>query len=210
MNKSASVVKPDQSNSMVLSQGFIQRKCACGKQTPGGEECSLCKMKRLRLQKRSISGGNGGLENLTAANEAVNSPWVPLDAATRSALEPYFGHDFSRVRIHAGMKSAESAKAENALAYTSGNHIVFGAGQYAPRSASGMNLLAHELTHVIQQQNGRATAASSTAATEAFEQEADRFAGKAAQLVNDRLLTGMGSNPTGNALNGRFKEEEDT
>lgn len=210
MNKSAITVKPDKSSPMVFSQGFIQRKCACGKQTPGGEECSLCKLKRLRLQKRSINGGNGGLENLAAANEAVNSAWVPLDEATRSALEPYFGHDFSRVRIHTGMKSAESAKAENALAYTAGNDIVFGAGQYAPRSASGINLLAHELTHVVQQQKGRASAESSSAATEAFEQEADRFAGKATQAVNERLLAGMSRNATDNAFKSGFKEEEDT
>jgi hypothetical protein len=66
-------------------------------------------------------------------------------------MEPRFGHNFSQVRVHADAKSAESARAVNALAYTAGRTIVFGAGQYAPETADGRRLIAHELTHVVQQ-----------------------------------------------------------
>lgn len=61
--------------------------------------------------------------------------------------------DFSRVRVHTGLQAAQSAREVNALAYTVGNHIVFGANQYAPQHPSGQQLLAHELTHVAQQSN---------------------------------------------------------
>src|SRR5262249_43583700 len=65
-------------------------------------------------------------------------------------------HDFSRVRVHTDGKAAESARAVNALAYTVGADIVFAGGQYAPSTASGQRLLAHELAHVVQQSAGGA------------------------------------------------------
>jgi hypothetical protein len=74
-----------------------------------------------------------------------------MDPGTRAFMEPRFGHDFSTVRLHADGKAAESAKAVNALAYTVGNHVVFGAGQYKPGSHEGRKLLAHELAHTVQQ-----------------------------------------------------------
>lgn len=77
----------------------------------------------------------------------------PLDTATRAFMKPRFGHDFSRVRIHADERAAESAQSINALAYTVGNDIVFGAGQYAPMTAMGQRLLAHELTHTYSTVN---------------------------------------------------------
>jgi hypothetical protein len=64
------------------------------------------------------------------------------------------GHDFSNLRIHTGARAAESARALDAKAYTMGNNIVFGEGQYAPGTPAGDRLLAHELTHVIQQSGG--------------------------------------------------------
>jgi hypothetical protein len=62
-----------------------------------------------------------------------------------------FGHDFGNVRIHTDAQAAESAHAVNALAFTVGNHVVLGAGQYSPQTRAGRELLAHELTHVVQQ-----------------------------------------------------------
>jgi len=62
-----------------------------------------------------------------------------------------FGHDFSKVRVHTDEKAAESARAVNALAYTVGRHVVFGSGQYATDTKTGQRLLAHEITHVVQQ-----------------------------------------------------------
>jgi hypothetical protein len=69
----------------------------------------------------------------------------------RGQMEARFGHDFSRVRVHADARAAVSARAVGAAAYTVGRDVVFGAGRYAPGTAEGRSLLTHELTHVVQQ-----------------------------------------------------------
>jgi hypothetical protein len=73
-------------------------------------------------------------------------------------MEPRFGHDFSRVRVHTDARAARSARAVSALAYTVGQDVVFAAGKYAPASTVGRELLAHELTHVVQQSSGPSSA----------------------------------------------------
>jgi Domain of unknown function (DUF4157) len=75
----------------------------------------------------------------------------PLDPATRAFMEPRFGHDFSQVRVHTDARAAQSVRAVNAIAYTAGSNVVFGPGRYEPSSIQGRSLLAHELTHVLQQ-----------------------------------------------------------
>ncbi len=75
----------------------------------------------------------------------------PLSGETRAFMEPRFGVDFRQVRVHNDSQAAESAQAIHAKAYTSGHDIVFASGQYAPESDAGKQLLAHELTHVVQQ-----------------------------------------------------------
>ncbi|HLI88385.1 MAG TPA: DUF4157 domain-containing protein, partial [Ktedonobacteraceae bacterium] len=84
-------------------------------------------------------------------HDVLNSSGQPLDVGTRAFMEPRFGFDFSRVRVHADARAAESTQAVNALAYTVGHNVVFGTGQYAPGTNEGRRLLAHELTHVVQQ-----------------------------------------------------------
>lgn len=74
-----------------------------------------------------------------------------LDEGDREFMEARFGHDFSQVRVHAGPAARDAAAAVNARAYTLGRDIVFGAGEYAPGTDRGRRLLAHELTHVLQQ-----------------------------------------------------------
>jgi hypothetical protein len=86
-----------------------------------------------------------------AAEVGRQSRGIPLDVATRALFEPTFGHDFSRVRVHADRAAAHAAKAIDASAYTVGRDIVFGEGMYNPRTPRGLSLLAHELTHVAQQ-----------------------------------------------------------
>ncbi len=86
-------------------------------------------------------------------HEVLNSPGEKLNEPTRMFFEPRFGHDFGKVRVHTDEKAKESAKSLNALAYTAGENMAFAAGQYAPNTAGGMRLLAHELAHYIQQQN---------------------------------------------------------
>jgi hypothetical protein len=76
-----------------------------------------------------------------------------LESSTKEFMESKFGHAFSKVRIHTGEMANRSANAVNAIAYTVGNDIVFGEGQYRPDTLEGRKLLAHELTHVVQQSN---------------------------------------------------------
>jgi hypothetical protein len=135
----------------------LQRKCACGG-TPGPTgECDACRKKKLQrysenLNPSSIIHPPSSLsEAPPIVHEALRSGGQPLDAETRTFMEPRFGHDFSKVRVHADARAAESAEAVNSLAYAVGHDIVFGANQYAPGSAPGRHLLAHELTHTLQQ-----------------------------------------------------------
>lgn len=93
-------------------------------------------------------------------HEALRSPGQPLDMQTRAFMEPRFGYDFSRVRVHTDAKAAESARAVNALAYTVGRDIAFGPSQYAPETNEGRSLIAHELTHVAQQSASTASNAN--------------------------------------------------
>lgn len=83
--------------------------------------------------------------------EALESLGQTLDARTQALMGHRFGHDFSRVQVHSGSRAADSARALNARAYTIGQHVVFGAGQYQPATVAGQQLLAHELTHTLQQ-----------------------------------------------------------
>ena len=87
-------------------------------------------------------------------HEVLRSPGQPLDTATRAFMEPRFGHDFSRVRVHTDATAEQSARDVNARAYTVGQNIVFGAGRFAPGTREGLELIAHELTHVVQQNGG--------------------------------------------------------
>jgi hypothetical protein len=113
-------------------------------------------------QQRSCTGNDGWAGHQTAtdsapmtapsgAHEVLRSSGEALDAATRAFFEPRLGFDFSRVRIHHDEHAAESARAFGTNAYTLGNHVVFGAGRYAPGRPDGDRLLAHELAHVMQQ-----------------------------------------------------------
>ena len=87
-------------------------------------------------------------------HETLRSAGDPLEPGVRTFMERRFGHDFSRVRVHADERAAESAFDIHARAYTAGNHIVFRPGQYAPDTPPGRRLIAHELTHVMQQNAG--------------------------------------------------------
>jgi outer membrane protein OmpA-like peptidoglycan-associated protein len=78
----------------------------------------------------------------------------PLPDSERRFFEPRFRHDFSQVRIHTGSEAGKAARSVNALAYTTGNDVVFGDGQYRPGTEGGRRLFAHELTHVLQRRGG--------------------------------------------------------
>jgi hypothetical protein len=94
------------------------------------------------------SGAPSGIESL--AKHALSQRGEPLPDSARRAMDPVFGQDFSDVRIHTGGAAADSARSINASAYTVGRNVVFGAGKFAPGTSVGDRLLAHELTHVVQ------------------------------------------------------------
>jgi hypothetical protein len=96
-------------------------------------------------------------------------------------MEPFFGHNFGRVRVHTDADAAESARAVNALAYSVGAHVVFATSRYAPATAPGRSLLAHELTHVVQQKHGAsgATPLAVAPSDSAYEREAENVAAEA-------------------------------
>ena len=106
--------------------------------------CFSAQLKTRKLETRNPNGVP------PIVHEVLNSPGQSLDPATRAFFEPRFSHDFSGVRVHTDPRAAASARAMSALAYTVGNHIVFGPGQYM-NNREGKRLLAHELTHTIQQ-----------------------------------------------------------
>lgn len=86
-----------------------------------------------------------------AVDQVLSSPGQPLPANVEEEMGSRFKFDFSKVRIHSDTQAAESAKQVGARAYTVGQHVVFGAGRYGARTETGNKLLAHELTHVVQQ-----------------------------------------------------------
>jgi len=129
-----------------VRSGLLQRCTAA-------TQCKDCRNKQLSVQRSSVNHAQpSGIPPIV--HEVLRSPGQVLDAATRAFMEPRFGHDFSGVRVHTDAKAAESARAVNALAYTVGRDVVFGAVQYSPHSLAGRRLMAHELAHVAQQYQG--------------------------------------------------------
>jgi hypothetical protein len=130
------------------------------------------------LQRKAAGPAEPGLAP-PVVHEALNSPGQPLDKATREFFELRFGHDFSRVRVHADSEAAESARVLHARAYTVGSDVVLAQGQSNAASQAGRELLAHELVHVVQQRGHSkktATQIREPAAGEAQEAEADLVA----------------------------------
>jgi len=172
---------------------LLQRQCACGQYTGGGE-CAECSKKREEglLQRASI-----GAAPISAVppivHDVLNSPGQPLDAGTRAFMEPRFGYDFSQVRVHADAKAAESTWAVNALAYTVGRDVVFGTGQYELGTSEGRRLVAHELTHVVQQgMNTSQGELELGRPGDTYEQEADYLSEKVIEGYPPHEVTTLG------------------
>ncbi|MFS8096001.1 DUF4157 domain-containing protein [Lentzea alba] len=111
----------------------------------------------LGLQRAVGNAGVGAVveEERSSVHDVVSSGGgSPLAADVREDMEGRFGHDFSDVRVHTGSAAHDSAKSVNAQAYTVGSNIVFQRDKYDPSSDSGKHMLAHELTHVVQQRSG--------------------------------------------------------
>jgi hypothetical protein len=173
---------------------MLQRTCDCGEHTGGGE-CEGCKKKKKMPLQRHANGLAAPAVAPPIVHDVLRSPGQPLDEDTQSHFTAKFRQDFSRVRVHTDEQAAESARAVGALAYTVGNNVVFGAGRYSPANSSGRRLLAHELTHVVQQQHESVPSPKYRLeigpSQDRFEREADQLA--------DRMASGMEASQEGDS-----------
>jgi hypothetical protein len=123
-----------------------------------------------------------GAEKRREPMPAAESHAQPLDAGVRSRMESAFGESFGDVRVHTGEQAGEVAGELDARAFTHGRDIYFREGEYNPSTREGQELLAHELTHVVQQRGGSAARGAAVGtAGDTFEQEADETAASAAR-----------------------------
>ncbi len=134
---------------------FYEYACPAGDLVLTVKECKSAKppapaAPTLVGRRHAAPGAAGSVVAPTIVHEVLASSGRPLDVSTRGFFEARFGHDFGHVRIHSDAQASESARRVHALAYTVGGDIVFGAGQFDPKTPSGRRLLAHELTHVVQ------------------------------------------------------------
>jgi len=135
----------------------LQRTCACGGQDEDcecGSHGQSPKQRRNPVQRAPEGSGAspGGVP--ASVHQVVGGPGRSLPPAVRASLEPRLGHDFGHVQLHTGPDAAASAREVGARAYTVGAHIVLAGNAPAPDSTAGRSLLAHELTHVVQQSRG--------------------------------------------------------
>jgi hypothetical protein len=139
---------------MQTPEPLIQRACACG------GDCPACQTEQQSddgevLQTKRSSSDTAQSAAPPIVHEVLASRGQPLDTSAREFFEPRFGADLSGVTIHTDPQAEASAAAVQAQAYTVGQNIVFGKNQYAPHSDSGRRLIAHELTHVMQQESSQ-------------------------------------------------------
>jgi hypothetical protein len=130
---------PDPDMSVAAAPPQVSRKCAA------------CEEEDKKLHAKSNGALAQGAEAPASVYQVRSSVGRPLDPASRAFFEPRFGQSFSGVRIHDDSLAADSARSVGALAYTVGQHVVFGPGQSGLESEARLRLLAHELAHVVQQ-----------------------------------------------------------
>src|SRR5688572_3133623 len=136
----------DEEEEVQTKPSTVQRACTNCEEEMAHDE------KPEPVQLKAAQPGAPNLGGSVAKNvHAMNGRGNPLPPATRAFFEPRFGADFSNVRVHTDSQAAQTAKAINARAFTVGPNIAFGASQFAPESQQGKQILAHELTHVVQQ-----------------------------------------------------------
>lgn len=158
---------------MRMPEPQLQHACSTGGGRPGCEEkeggtvqtkpvgdqiTPLARRQEAQEAERPVHAkAQGGISPVPADFESeldgLYGGGHPLSKATRDFFEPRFGWDFSNVRVHSNAHANQLARRVSAKAFTYGNNVVFGAGEYAPESPDGMRLLGHELTHVVQQSN---------------------------------------------------------
>jgi hypothetical protein len=181
------------SPAMASAAPVLQRKCACGGSGEGSGTCSEC-AKKEELQ-RSAVGPSAVPEAPPIVHDVLGQPGRPLDANTRAFFESRFGQDLGPVRVHTDWHAAKSAQSIGALAYTVGDHVVFGPEQYMPATTHGGRLIAHELAHVVQQ--------SSRPSVPRL------IAGRYLSVMNDQSTVSRQQNPTQTTTTKHAKAVED-
>lgn len=118
---------------------------------PAADAANKEKKEEIPVQRKAESTLYDEQEAAPEVESVISSSGRPLDRETRRYMESRIGFDFSKVRIHTGTRAAASARSLGAYAYTVGTNVVFAEGGYSPQTSKGRRLLAHELTHVVQQ-----------------------------------------------------------
>ena len=165
------------------SEPRLQRACLCG------GECPTCQEEQPGQGHEALRAKVPARATWQTAVPAIvrdvlcESHRVNRSTRRRRHLHGAVGHDFRRVQVHTDARASESARAVDASAYTVGRDVVFGAGRYWPGTNEGRRLIAHELTHVIQQGEGASPSASASLAI-------DTFGEAAAEQASDQVMSG--------------------
>src|SRR5712692_4340177 len=172
-----------------------ESQAAVGWALASGHHESLQPSGILHLQR---TAGNASVAGMLG-EESERSPVLDvvesgggnaLDEGVRSSMEASFGHDFSDVRVHTDGRASDSAKAVQAHAYTVGSNIVFQGDNYSPGTSEGQRMLAHELTHVVQQRSGPVEGTEAGGGIK-ISDPSDRFE-REAEATADRVMSGSG------------------
>ena len=129
----------------------VQRQCHCQDEEEVVQRKCHCQDEEELVQPKANGDAPRSAPGFESRVEALRGSGRPLPADVRSFFEPRFGHDFGAVRVHTGAGASEAADAVRARAFTVGNDVVFGGSEWSPRTDAGKRLIAHELTHVVQQ-----------------------------------------------------------
>lgn len=162
--------------------GVMHPGCSCAEdEQSASETASSSTMPEVGLAGGPVSAG------LAQRIESARGGGTGLDAGTRTNMESAFGQSFGDVRVHADGEAHALNQSVSAMAFTTGNDIFFQQGTYQPGSSDGNQLLAHELTHVVQQ-GGMSSSGPLTvgAAGDSYEQEADAMSGTIARMIQRR------------------------
>jgi len=128
----------------------VLQRCSCGGKSSG--TCESCRKKK-QMQRKAAGGTSLDTTQSFQVPDGLSEGGTPLPADLRMSLAPTFGTDFPNVRLHDDATSHAAARDVEARAFTLGQHIHFGAGEFRPREREGWQILAHELTHTIQQRD---------------------------------------------------------
>jgi hypothetical protein len=165
-----------------FTAAILQRKCACA-------ACTDCDRKHegdstIQRQAAGSAHAPAGIPESVTTAMAAASGGQPLPTVLREQMESRFGRSFESVRVFTDLRAADATRSAQARAFTSGDRIYFANGEYQPQSEPGRELIAHELTHVVQQRSGRVALVEIGSPDDALEHEASAAA--TAVIRNDR------------------------